>query len=159
MKTFQPNTERAAQIARLIRSNPARHQQRQWAPTEYDHIRPTVGEVKPWAFLPMPLTPADPERPICATAACVAGWAAILAAPEGAILTSSHICLPDNTRQFIDNYAQGVLGLNDRAAMYLFSPFRTEEQVLGGLDYLADHPNDASVEDLMRVSMVGARDG
>ncbi len=81
----------------------------------------------------------------CGTAACIAGWTAVL---NGADLDTRYISRSDglkatkvrmpSTDRFIliDDYAGGVLGLTDEESRDLFSGDTTEAEALAVLDAL-----------------------
>lgn len=79
----------------------------------------------------------------CGTTACLAGWAAFLAAPKTARVVASSVRLPDGHRIDIPSYAQMQLGWPDGVAYWMFR-FADREQVLWGLKWLKDHPDTDS---------------
>jgi hypothetical protein len=142
------NTELLGQVRELVEGNPGRHDQTSWLSNEFDpdrHRRWSVDAMKPYAGIAMPDEPADPDEPSCGTTGCVAGWASILAAPEGATMDWENIYLPNpdapdgEETQAIQSYAAETLDLNSSQAGYLFSGDRTQEEVLAALEYLPDH--------------------
>jgi hypothetical protein len=141
------NTDLMRRVAEVIRNNPERHSQTVWieahivpfAPTFFQAAR--AEEIAPYALRPLPEKPEDPDRPVCMTTACVAGWAAVLGAPPGTVFRNLSVTPPGGTRPtFIWNYARNLLGLTESQADWLFAPYRSREQILAALDYLPDHP-------------------
>lgn len=83
----------------------------------------------------------------CNTAACVAGWAALLAAPQGSSLLNGDIITQTKRVYNICDYATDALGIDSYIAYWLFMASNTHEQVLWALKWLPDH-QDATVDDL-----------
>jgi hypothetical protein len=57
----------------------------------------------------------------CGTAACFAGWTAIMFAPSGTKVRGACLTLPDGTQQPVREYAKRELGLDEPAAISLFA--------------------------------------
>jgi hypothetical protein len=134
---YPPQPVDPAEIARIIRANPERHYQSTWVITS---ARETlVEEMRPYARKPYPDRPVNPYHPVCMTRACVGGWTAILAAPDGSSLSAyGYLVFPDSSRVPVSMYARDALGITCDAATLLFDGYNTREQVLAALDRLAD---------------------
>jgi hypothetical protein len=127
-----------ADVARIIRLNPERHYQGGWI-TNPSSVRETlVEEARPYASRPYPALPKDPRHPVCQTRACVGGWAAILGAPDGTLITfGGGLEFPDGSRAAVSSYARDAMGITIDAAILLFDGNNTRNQVLEALDELA----------------------
>jgi hypothetical protein len=122
----------------VIRDNPSRHMQTTWLITPHEA---TAGEIRLYADEPVPDQPSNPERPICQTVGCVAGWAATLHAPKSATLGNGVVYLDRMRSADMAEYARDAMGLSDDTANWLFAAYRTTSQVVDALGYLADHPD------------------
>jgi hypothetical protein len=163
------NTELMAKVRAIIEQHPSRHRQASWVANAFDitMFRSTdprpIEDLTGLAVTDMPDTPANREDPICGTTACVAGWAAILAAPKGALLNTFDIVIPgeivDGKQTYlhgsISAYAQDRLGLTDSQATWLFSGYRKREEILNALAWLPDH-QDATYDALEAFEIPGA---
>lgn len=77
-------------------------------------------------------------RHSCGTTGCVAGWAAVLTAPD-AVVKPGGLFTPGRAG-LVDAWSLGAqaLALNDRQADYLFSAIRSRREVLAALDAIAE---------------------
>jgi hypothetical protein len=155
--TTMIDTELMAKVRAIIEQHPSRHRQSSWVGNVFTYMfgngKPRAAEeLAGFATTDMPDEPADPENPVCGTTACVAGWAAILAAPKGAtIINMFDIAIPARKitgrmaydYRSIPTYAQEKLGLTDDQATWLFSGYRKREEILAAMAWLPDH-QDAS---------------
>jgi len=120
------NAALAAQVAGIIRNRPQAWNQGIWLEFNAGQGR-TVAELR-----------AD-----CGTSACVAGWAALLAAPDTAEAAPPmyglvrDLILPGGTVTGIKNAAKEALGLDDWTAAWLFDSERSDGEVLAALDAIA----------------------
>jgi hypothetical protein len=166
------NTELMAKVRAIIEQHPSRHRQSSWVanvfnPSIYATTKPLTTEALAGvAGTDMPAEAANPENPICGTTACVAGWAAILAAPKGAtIINMFDIAIPAGKitgrmvydYRSIPIYAQEKLGLTDIQAAWLFSGYRKRQEILAAMAWLPDH-QDASREALEAFEIPGDED-
>lgn len=146
------NTDLLRRVRTILAENPRRHDQDTWYGNFFEDgdwindYRLSVEEARQWAAVPVPAEPMVPEA-TCGTTGCVAGWAAILAAPMGAVLTDGYfIVLPDQKEGedslAISFYAREALGISRMQAIWLFSSSRTHVEVLAELDYLIENPDD-----------------
>src|ERR1700722_7512152 len=114
------NAQLMADVRGIIGHHPSRHDQESYVDvagsgysvTFLDRGEATAAELAALALTDRPGVPRAPERPICQTTACVAGWAAILSAPAAARLTGSLVLLPGGGSRHIEDFAQGALGLS-----------------------------------------------
>jgi len=128
------NSQRiAARIAEIIRTRPAAWDQEVWLKLDAGH----GGDV---ASMRADLDAGDGS---CGTTACVAGWAAILNAPENAKAAPPQywlirrLVMPDGTAAEIKRLGQAALEIDGRVMSWLFADYRTRDQVLTALDSLA----------------------
>lgn len=144
--------ELLAQVRRIVAEHPSRHMQTTWMAGLFGAVNNlTVDEARAYALTDLPEEPADPERPVCGTTACVAGWLAILGSEPGTVIDSMTVRLPSGSRSNIWNEAQRLAGLSDEQQSWLFSGFRTRTEVLDGLDALIEDPK-ADLAALYRVT-------
>ena len=121
----------AARIAEIIRTRPAAWNQRTWLELPLGHSRDVASMLE------------DLDHDECGTTACVAGWAAILAAPAGArAMACGHgmirsLSLPDDSVTEIKAAGAAALGLDTSGAYWLFDVDRTRDEVLAALDEIA----------------------
>lgn len=133
-KEFTP-AEVAAKVAEIIRTDRALWNQMSWFNTRRGQDHMPVADMRNAV-----LGGSTTELHACGTAACVAGWAAILTAPEGAALGYGGGIFDgyDNYLNHVETAGRDALGLEDYQATYLFDTYRTEDEVLVTLDKIAD---------------------
>lgn len=75
----------------------------------------------------------------CGSTACVAGWTAILAAPEGSAISGNGMLRLHDNGEFthLASYARAQLNLTLPQANWLFEGHRTVTEVLWALDNIA----------------------
>lgn len=132
--------EVAAAVARIIRLQPWRWEQAFWFQATppygegdegylYDR---TVAEI---------IASLDAEPSICDSTACVSGWAAILTAEPGTLVTDSGWLIPSPGSQRhteeVSSAGRRALRLTQLDASWLFDSMRSPEQVLAALDSIA----------------------
>jgi hypothetical protein len=133
------NKARAREIATIIREHDELWDQESW----FD--APGIGVVtseQMRGYLEAVRNDQDPDKNICGSRGCVAGWAASLYSPAGSKLHSfrSYIELPkgfsyDGEREVpIELFAKDMLGLDGDQAGWLFGGSRSKEQVLWALE-------------------------
>lgn len=128
----QLNTELLERVRQIILMRPELHNQQTWGRTPSD--------------VPVGVTSARAETgEYCGTTACVAGWAAILSAPEDALMRDGCICVGANEFS-ISLYAARQLGLSWDQQTWLFPAEATRERVLWTLKWLPDHPDAGTPE-------------
>ncbi len=134
-------------VRRIVGNNPERYNQESWISNVFrsayvQRPLPTllVDMARQFAYLPVPVTPADATRPVCGTTGCVAGWGAILGAPDGTQVNNGSVFLPDGTDSSIWDYARERFGLDTMQASWLFEGNRTRDEVLEALDALIENP-------------------
>lgn len=119
----------AAEVAAIIRLQPARHDQSLW----FDgHDGEDGNEV---IAVETVLAALYSDDDLCGSTACVAGWAAILAAAADTYIAEGSYLLP--SYQPIESAGRRALGISHDEAMWLFNCRRSREQVLAALDSLA----------------------
>jgi hypothetical protein len=169
--TTMIDTELMAKVRAIIEQHPSRHRQSSWVGNVFTYMfgngKPRAAEeLAGFATTDMPDEPADPENPVCGTTACVAGWAAILAAPKGAtIINMFDIAIPARKitgrmaydYRSIPTYAQEKLGLTDDQATWLFSGYRKRQEILAAMAWLPDY-QDASRKALAAFEIPGDED-
>jgi hypothetical protein len=133
------------EIREIVASESGRHLQHSWISNRFylpQRQAWDIGQVRAYAHQPLPAAASDPDRPVCGTTACVAGWAAILVAPEGSFLRawSESIEFPDGTVQSVEGYARGVLELSAAQSDWLFYGARSRPEILRALDALLEDP-------------------
>jgi hypothetical protein len=114
--------EVAAAVADLIETQPELHQQEFWLSTSEGGPDVTAEELR-----------AGTGR--CGTAGCVAGWAALLTLPGGAVFNEgggSFTC-GGNEEITVGAAGEAALGLSPGDADWLFAVERTRRQVLAAL--------------------------
>jgi len=84
----------------------------------------------------------------CGTAACIAGYVALMRAPKGTTTTGSTLYLPDGGMTDCDRFAQGELGIDSSQASALF--YCSNDTAIARLRYLSENP-DATEWDLLNV--------
>jgi hypothetical protein len=138
----------AAQVRDLIRDHPSRHRQSVLLTNPFMVMaRTPVAHILPYALTDVPYEPDDDEYPVCGTQGCVAGWAAILTAPEGAFVDECGLYEADGVKSSnVWEAAEKALGLDDDQAGYLFHADRTRDEMLAALDYLCSHPGATGTE-------------
>jgi hypothetical protein len=77
----------------------------------------------------------------CGTTACVAGWAAVIAAPDEAVIEFDsyyglNVIVGEESMR-IDDFARKALGLTGWQADYLFASYRETPDVIKALDAIA----------------------
>jgi hypothetical protein len=134
-------------VRRIIEENPQRHRQHEWIGNRFTLggcACGTAGEAARYALLPLPLAPEDTLTPVCGTTGCLAGWAAILAAPPGTKLDGNgSLSFPPGYDHYWEDdhastYTQKVLRLDNRQAAWLFAGHRSREEILNGIDLLLE---------------------
>jgi hypothetical protein len=129
------NIELMERVHQLIQMRPELHDQQTWGRTPSD--------------TPAGIISARAETgEFCGTTACVAGWAAILGAPENALIHDSAVIIGDQVFG-VSIYAARLLGLSWDQQTWLFTAAATRERVLWTLKWLPDHP-DAGTDELMQ---------
>jgi hypothetical protein len=124
------------EIEEIIVKHPESHNQLNWWTLERGYWRSRVEEIR------------DSLPELCRTTACVAGWAAFLAAPQGTrIAVGYNLRLPSGELRYVQHYAQHALNLDTGQASWLFAGHRTSDEVVAALRWLPDHP-DATPEEL-----------
>lgn len=127
----------AGTVAAIIRSRPELYWQGNWWYIPFAGEDDRNCEPVPVARI---LEALDGEA--CGTTGCVAGWAAVLAAPPGAVLDEALIISGDDYQR-IDHAAARALGipwpdgLDYNQTIWLFEGERTRDQVLAELDRIA----------------------
>lgn len=127
------NIELMERVRQLIQMRPELHAQETWGRTPSN--------------TPAGAISARAEKgEFCGTTACVAGWAAILGAPENALIHDSAVTI--GGQEFgVSIYAAQLLGLSWDQQTWLFTAAATRERVLWTLKWLPDHP-DAGTDEL-----------
>lgn len=132
----------------IVEDHPERHNQGRWVGNVFEKIAVmTVDELRQYALADMPESPAMPDRPVCGTTACVAGWAVIAGSAPGSVIKrteweyDTEVTFPDGTGKQVSQYAQELLDLDSGQASWLFDEYRTREEVLFGLDALIGNPD------------------
>jgi hypothetical protein len=74
----------------------------------------------------------------CGSTACVAGWASLLTAPPGSLVSEMHIHYPGGTSQFANDVGREVLGLSEFDADWLFGSHRSKDEVIRALTAIRD---------------------
>ncbi len=145
------NIELMGKVREIIADNPERHDQNIYHGNAFErsptfdyfyHIVPAE-QAREWALRPIPEQPENQDL-ICGTTACVAGWAAILAAPAGSQITGRNLQEPYGPQVHIEDYARRHLGITHVQAAWLFHSRRSRDEVLRGIDYLLSHPDATS---------------
>ena len=97
-----------------------------------------------------PVAAGNGDRPPWGTTLCMAGWAAFLAAPDGAKIDPAWraIVLPDGKSRTIEHYARDLLGLTDGQVEALFFGANSADHLTAMVDLMAVDP-DATEHDLM----------
>jgi hypothetical protein len=134
-------------VLQVLVEHPDRHGQGDWIGNvfaDYIYLIPLsvpVEDLRPYASQDIPPVPADPDRPLCGTKGCVAGWAAILASPPGTTISRYYMLFPDRTSSSIADYAAMRMDLDFRQAHWLFCGARSYDQVVEALQILIDDPH------------------
>jgi hypothetical protein len=123
----------------VIRDHPERHDQSLWFSSSACGADPA--DVALWADRPVPHVAVNPDAPVCQTTACVAGWAAIMAAPKGSRLDRAGVILIYGEYHEIGRVATDALELYLTDAGWLFAGDRSRDEVVAALDILADDPD------------------
>lgn len=138
-------------VRRILVENPERHDQGVWVGNYYltpdelsdngDRLLP-VDEIRPYAMQPIAMQPEEPNAPwpVCGSTGCVAGWAAVLAAPPGSFIRGWRIVLPGGAEFPLDKWAASRMGISSWQAAYLFNPNRGRERLIRLLDALIEDP-------------------
>ena len=158
------NTELMGRVREVIATNPARHKQGHYIGLGFTSgdapaVQVTLGELRTYALQPVPGEPLNPDRPLCGTTACIAGWTIILAGDPQFELKIILFDLAENLchavrpgdvdccQDWMWNRARDLLGLTESQASWLFAARRTHAQVVGALAWLPLH-QDADCVDL-----------
>jgi hypothetical protein len=137
----------ARAVAKVIREHPERHDQSLFIGNALDgnwgdllDTDVPVEEFRKYADAAIPAEAEDPDRPVCGTTACVAGWTVILGSARNRKirLDFCYDAMADGTD--IWDRAAKLLGLTEDQATYLFAGYTTREQVLEMLDALPENP-------------------
>ena len=130
------NTELMERVRQLIMMRPELHEQSHWlGGSEFS---------APIA----PITQAAENGEPCGTTACVAGWAALFAAPTDSLIERDSCIEVDGMIRTVQMYAKEQLGLTDAQAGCLFTAENNRDDVLWMLKWLPDHP-DATADEIM----------
>lgn len=135
MEFLLPPNILAGNIARIIRFTPDKWSQGSWLITADDNIKEYNCDgngLIPISILHMP-------ENSCGTTACVAGHAAIIAAPSVYKYNYARdsLVLPSDEEVYIEEYSRKALGITNYQSNWLFQSDRTKEQVLWALDKIA----------------------
>jgi hypothetical protein len=127
---FTPKTL-AAFIAELIRTDPRWWNQGSWFGGAFDD-RPDVAAVRDLLRR---------NEWTCGSTGCVAGWAAVLTAPQGATVFGYREALYTASGDYLGavmTLGREALGIGAAQAEYLFHGRRGQEEVLTALDAIAE---------------------
>jgi len=126
----------AARVAAIIRTRPELWDQGTWwggPAAAVRHDAASAYRVPVSALRAMLDAPAAE----CGTTCCVAGWAAVVAAPDDAVFDGGDVTMPDGGCKSIEDAGAVALGLPVPPpwdAPWLFAPDRTRDEVLAALD-------------------------
>ena len=134
------NKKRTREIAKIVREHQELWNQGTWVDASNPSGLFDVADIRD--YLEAIKLDLDPDTSLCGTTGCVAGWAAMLYAPAGSKLSaySSSVELAPGfmfngtVSPSIESFGQITLDLTGDQSDWLFSEYRTQEQVLWALE-------------------------